>query len=92
ALSELPTAAALIAWLLVSHHRLPLPQEDALCNNQREVGHASLEELLARITPAWGYENRFDEYNALLPKCFEFPLGLLSNSSTWLTELKRRAK
>ncbi|PCE67290.1 type I-F CRISPR-associated helicase Cas3f [Salinivibrio sp. YCSC6] len=92
ALSELPTAAALIAWLIVSHHRLPLPKEDALCNNQREVGNASLEELLARITPAWGYENRFDEYNALLPKCFEFPLGLLSNSSTWLTELKRRAK
>ncbi|OOE50367.1 type I-F CRISPR-associated helicase Cas3f [Salinivibrio kushneri] len=92
ALSELPTAAALIAWLIVSHHRLPLPKEDALCNNQREVGNASLEELLARITPAWGYENRFDEYNALLPKCFEFPLGLLSNSSIWLAELKRRAK
>ena len=92
ALAELPTAAALIAWLIVSHHRLPLPKEEALCNNQRELGNASLEELLARITPAWGYENRFDEYNALLPKCFEFPLGLLSNSSIWLAELKRRAK
>lgn len=92
ALSELPTAAALIAWLIVSHHRLPVPKEDVLCNNQREVGNASLEELLARITPAWGYDNRFDEYNALLPKCFEFPLGLLSNSSIWLAELKHRAK
>ncbi|MGL5666252.1 MAG: type I-F CRISPR-associated helicase Cas3f [Shewanella sp.] len=92
ALAELPTAAGLIAWLIVSHHRLPLPKEAGLCNDQREVGNASLEELLARITPAWGYENRFDEYNALLPKCFEFPLGLLSNSPIWLTELKRRAK
>lgn len=91
-LAELPTAAGLIAWLIVSHHRLPLPKEADLCNDQREVGNASLEELLARITPAWGYENRFDEYNALLPKCFEFPLGLLSNSPIWLTELKRRAK
>lgn len=92
ALAELPTAAGLIAWLIVSHHRLPLPKEAGLCNDQRAVGNASLEELLARITPAWGYENRFDEYNALLPKCFEFPLGLLSNSPIWLTELKRRAK
>lgn len=92
ALAELPTAAGLIAWLIVSHHRLPLPKEAGLCNDQREVVNASLEELLARITPAWGYENRFDEYNALLPKCFEFPLGLLSNSPIWLTELKRRAK
>ncbi|MCR9421558.1 type I-F CRISPR-associated helicase Cas3f [Vibrio sp. RM-69-4] len=92
ALAELPTAAALIAWLIVSHHRLPLPKEKDLCDRQREVDNSSLADLLARITPAWGYENRFDEYNALLPKCFEFPLGLLSNSSIWLAELKRRAK
>lgn len=92
ALADLPTAAALIAWLIVSHHRLPLPKEEGLCNNQREASNVSLEELLARITPAWGYENRFDEYQALLPKCFDFPLGLLSNSLIWLAELKRRAK
>lgn len=92
ALAELPTAAGLIAWLIVSHHRLPLPKEPDLCLQQREKSNASLAELLASITPAWGYENRFDEYNALLPKCFEFPLGLLSNSPIWLTELKRRAK
>lgn len=92
ALAELPIAAALIAWLIVSHHRLPLPKEKDLCEKQRDVDNSSLADLLARITPAWGYENRFDEYNALLPKCFEFPLGLLSNSSIWLAELKRRAK
>lgn len=92
AFAELPIAAALIAWLIVSHHRLPLPKEKELCDKQREVDNSSLADLLARITPAWGYENRFDEYNALLPKCFEFPLGLLSNSSIWLADLKRRAK
>lgn len=92
ALAELPTAAALIAWLVVSHHRLPLPKEQELCKQQREKSNASLSDLLAKITPAWGYENRFDEYNALLPKCFEFPLGLLSDSSVWLAELKLRAK
>jgi CRISPR-associated endonuclease/helicase Cas3 len=92
ALAELPTAAAMIAWLIVSHHRLPLPKDKELCNKQRQVHNSSLADLLARITPAWGYENRFDEYNLLLPKCFEFPLGLLSNSASWLTELQRRAK
>lgn len=92
ALAELPTAASLIAWLIVSHHRLPLPKEKDVCDQQREVDNSSLADLLARITPAWGYENRFDEYNLLLPKCFEFPLGLLSNSSIWLAELKRHAK
>lgn len=91
-LADLPTAAALIAWLIVSHHRLPLPKEKDLCDRQREVDNSSMADLLARITPEWGYENRFDDYNALLPKCFEFPLGLLSNSSIWLAELKRRAK
>lgn len=92
ALAELPTAAALIAWLIVSHHRLPLPKEKALCDKQREVDNSSLADLLARITSAWGYENRFDDYNVLLPKCFEFPLGLLSNSSIWLAELQLCAK
>ncbi|SFD38014.1 type I-F CRISPR-associated helicase Cas3f [Pragia fontium] len=92
ALAELPSAAALIAWLIVSHHRLPLPKEQELCKAQRENSNASLADLLAKITPSWGYENRFDEYNSLLPKCFEFPLGLLSNAQTWLAELKHRAK
>uniref|UniRef100_UPI003F587B4E hypothetical protein n=1 Tax=Vibrio cholerae TaxID=666 RepID=UPI003F587B4E len=71
---------------------MPLPKEKDLCDKQRQVDNSSLEDLLARITPAWGYENRFDEYNVLLPKCFEFPLGLLSNSLIWRAELKRRAK
>lgn len=91
-LSELPNAAALISWLIVSHHRLPLPKKEDMCRDQRENRNSSLGDLLARITSAWGYENRFDECNALLPKCFEFPLGLLSQSQTWLKALQRRAK
>ncbi|OXS02255.1 type I-F CRISPR-associated helicase Cas3f [Shewanella algae] len=91
-LSELPNAAALISWLIVSHHRLPLPKKEEMCREQRENHNSSLGDLLARITSAWGYENQFEDYNRLLPKCFEFPLGLLSQSQTWLTALQRRAK
>ncbi|MGL5250326.1 MAG: type I-F CRISPR-associated helicase Cas3f, partial [Enterovibrio sp.] len=92
ALAELPDAAAMIAWLIVSHHRLPLPKEQDLCKAQREKSNASLHDLLAKITPAWGYQNNGDQYNTLLPKCFAFPCGLLANSTVWLTELQRRAK
>jgi CRISPR-associated endonuclease/helicase Cas3 len=91
-LANLPTAAALISWLIVSHHRLPLPKEDRLCKQQREHTNTDLNSLLSKITADWGYENRFEDYQALLAKCFKFPSGLLSDSSHWLSELKRCAK
>ncbi|MCG6461312.1 type I-F CRISPR-associated helicase Cas3, partial [Vibrio parahaemolyticus] len=69
-LAELPTVASLISWLIVSHHRLPLPKEPKLCDNQRDKSNTSLADLLKRITQAWGYENQFDDYQKLLPKCF----------------------
>lgn len=91
-LTELPTAAALIAWLIVSHHRLPLPKDQNVCDLQREKSNCDLADLLSKITQAWGYENQFEDYRNLLPKCLEFPFGLLSNSKNWLSELQRRAK
>ncbi|MGR5205465.1 type I-F CRISPR-associated helicase Cas3f [Vibrio sp. PNB23_22_7] len=90
-LAELPQAAGLIAWLVVSHHRLPLPKEETRCNQQREKSNQNVMDLLARITQEWGYENRFDEYSTLLSQCFEFPNGLLSNAKTWLSSLQYRA-
>ncbi|MGL5108803.1 MAG: type I-F CRISPR-associated helicase Cas3f [Vibrio ordalii] len=91
-LVELPNAASLIIWLIVSHHRLPLPKDKELCNRQRERSNTSLTDFLSKITQAWGYENRFDDYSILLSKCFEFPQGLVSNSKHWTTQLQRRAK
>ncbi|EGR3029539.1 type I-F CRISPR-associated helicase Cas3 [Vibrio parahaemolyticus] len=91
-LAELPTVASLISWLIVSHHRLPLPKEPKLCDNQRDKSNTSLADLLKRITQAWGYENQFDDYQKLLPKCFSFPLGLLSDSSIWNQQIQKRAK
>ncbi|MFA0180899.1 hypothetical protein BCU22_022230 (plasmid) [Vibrio cyclitrophicus] len=49
-------------------------------------------DLLKRITQAWGYENQFDDYQKLLPKCFSFPLGLLSDSSICNQQIQKRAK
>ncbi|MFV0576522.1 MAG: type I-F CRISPR-associated helicase Cas3f [Vibrio sp.] len=91
-LSGLPTAASLIIWLIVSHHRLPLPKDKDLCQHQRDKRNVSFSELLKNISQAWGYENRFEDYELLLPKCFDFPNGFLSESNIWTSQLKLKAK
>lgn len=87
-LAKLPVAASLIAWLIVSHHRLPVIDDD-----WRDVPAESIQQMLKRITQQWGYENRRDEeqYQARLNKCLEFPGGLPSRSKPWLKQIKKWA-
>ncbi|MFT4927764.1 MAG: CRISPR-associated endonuclease/helicase Cas3, partial [Phenylobacterium sp.] len=87
-LTDLPPMAKLVAWLIVSHHRLPL------CNDtDRYKGECteSMDQILRLITKEWGYENRFDEqeYQARLNACFQFPKGLISQSKPWLKQIKK---
>jgi CRISPR-associated endonuclease/helicase Cas3 len=95
-LSDLPPAAKLLSWLIVSHHRLPLPQENqkALRTSWIGIKADSIDLTLSRITKEWGYENRFDEeeYQSRLSHCFEFPNGLISASKPWLMQVKKWAK
>ena len=90
-LSHLPDAASLISWLIVSHHRLPLPQEKEECKNLRDKTNGTLQELLTRIEASWGYENRYDDFEKLKKQCFAFPQGLLSKSDPWRKQLQHRA-
>ena len=94
-LHQLPDAAKLVAWLIVSHHRLP-----NFSYSQKEtrkgwlgVESSNLETLLKRITQEWGYENKQDEqeYKRRVQYCFEFPNGLLTESKEWLKQVKRWA-
>jgi CRISPR-associated endonuclease/helicase Cas3 len=87
-LDSLPPTAQLVAWLIVSHHRLPLPP---VPDSFRMEKAESLSQLLKRIEQNWGYENRHDEaeYQKRLAKCFRFPNGLLTNSNSWLSQIKR---
>jgi CRISPR-associated endonuclease/helicase Cas3 len=89
-LKDLPDVAALISWLIISHHRLPLPKDKQQCDNLQGLENDSIQSLLNRVTKEWGYENRFDEqqYQKMLSQCFEFPLGLLSSSAAWVTKLQ----
>lgn len=81
-LAELPDIAKLIAWLVVSHHKLPVDPHN-LYNGST---CSSLDGLLKLIDQGWGYENdTIDDVSF----CLEFPHGLLTNSSKWLSQLKR---
>ncbi|WP_208111442.1 CRISPR-associated endonuclease Cas3'' [Marinomonas balearica] len=90
-LGSLPPLAQLVAWLVVSHHRLPLPPNQ---NDYKAEKAESIEQMLNRIQQTWGYENRYDEaeYAQRVKKCFQFPKGRLSQSSQWFSKLKRWSK
>jgi len=91
-LSTLPPIATLVAWLIVSHHLLPLPsQKKDECNKYRSSQEQSIKSVLGQVTKAWGYENNYDEsdYQKRLKDCFSFPHGLVSNSIPWLKQVKK---
>ena len=88
---DLPDAASVLLWLVLSHHRLPKPETTSKFGDQT---NETPQRLLARISQQWGYENHFDdaEFHQRLPDCFIFPQGLLSQSSNWLKALSHRAR
>ncbi|WP_298623871.1 type I-F CRISPR-associated helicase Cas3f [uncultured Legionella sp.] len=88
-LRNLPPLAGLLAWLIVSHHKLPIDFTD----DCREEPAGNLNEILKYIVQAWGYENRRDEYfyKTKLQQCLTFPAGLPSQSQRWLTQVKKWA-
>ncbi|WGO83051.1 type I-F CRISPR-associated helicase Cas3f [Arsenophonus apicola] len=92
-LTHLPDAASLLSWLIVSHHRLPSLRVDKEINNLKDHTSDTIAQLLQRLKQNWGYENRQDEkeYQQRVSQCFEFPQGLLSQSSAWLTALSSAA-
>lgn len=90
-LSKLPPIAKLIAWLVVSHHRLPLNVEPKFISRIKAEELKNIDDVLCRITQQWSYENRYDEseYQKRLKQCFEFPEGLLIRSKPWLSQVKK---
>lgn len=87
-LADLPPAASLLAWLVVTHHRLPLTYDD-----WREQPAETVAILLNRISQEWGYENRRDalSFEKRVSHCFSFPNGLPSQSKPWLKQIKKWA-
>lgn len=91
ALENLPPLAQLVAWLIVSHHRLPNLKDEAELKSFTAEPAETLEDLFYFIHADWGYQNKFNEkeYQQRLKQCFEFPEGLLSQSQTWTKEIQK---
>jgi CRISPR-associated endonuclease/helicase Cas3 len=86
-LYELPNAASVLAWLIVSHHRLPTIEKTA------SKPAEDFSSVFRRIRQDWSYENSYDSdvFKKNLPRCFEYPKGLPSDSPSWLKECKKQA-
>ncbi len=86
-LYELPNAASVLAWLIVSHHRLPITEKTA--GKPAE----DFSSVFRRIRQDWGYENSYDAdtFKKNLPRCFDYQKGLPSDSPSWLNECKKQA-
>ncbi|WP_446810786.1 type I-F CRISPR-associated helicase Cas3f [Methylomonas sp. 2BW1-5-20] len=88
-MADLPDAAGLIAWLIVTHHKLPDFKTKDTAKAWQDEPAPNLRKTLAYITADWGYSNESDTDR--LNQCFEFPHGLLRQSASWLTQLKTAA-
>ena len=90
-LGELPPIAQLIAWLIVTHHKLPtknIKASDGLTLKPL----TSYEELAKEIKSSFGYTNGEDErdYQKLLNQCFSYQ-QIPAQSSLWLQQVKQKA-
>ncbi|MFY9367867.1 MAG: type I-F CRISPR-associated helicase Cas3f [Desulfomonilia bacterium] len=93
-LSGLPVAASLIAWLVLSHHKLPIPSLfDIDSKHYNYCPLATYDELLDIITQQWGYENNWEEneasFSRTLAHFLDFPYGLPCQSGVWLKNAKK---
>lgn len=88
-LANFSDAALLLIWIILSHHRLPFLQDNDKLNNEQNSENKNLLALLLKIEADWGYENRYDdkEFQERLSECFQFPQGLLTDSTIWLDKL-----
>lgn len=84
--ANLPPIAQMVAWLIVSHHRLPNFKGDDPAKYSEEY-RPQLKDILATITAEWGYQDLSDETR--LNACFDFPQGLLNNAVEWQHSLKK---
>lgn len=95
-LSNMPPMAQIVLWLILTHHRLPVPggKFDEVRSEWNGVIADSLDRTLKRLKRDWGYENRRDEsdYAERFNQCFQFPNGLLSQSKPWAAQLKKWAR
>ncbi len=81
-LKNLPPVASMVAWLILTHHKLPVLKEGY---KDKEI---NLSELFDHISPSWGYENKKEE--VAFTEWFKYA-ELPSKSVDWQQEMKSHA-
>lgn len=77
--------AQLIAWLILSHHRLPVQQGQIIFNN-KVLGH-----LPNSFLPPWNSSKIDISDKKTIDKCWQFPNGLPFGSADWQKRVSRVA-
>jgi CRISPR-associated endonuclease/helicase Cas3 len=87
-LSQLPTAASLIAWLIVSHHRLPAIEQFKGETLQ------DFKVLFSQINQNWGYENKGDnvQFQNDIKCCFKFSNDFPDGPGIWMQFAQKNAR
>lgn len=81
---SLPNAAIAVAWLIVTHHRLPIKETDI------SKTPPNLQKMTGLISEAWGYCHDYDEEQ--LERCFRSPNNQYPlHSTAWLKAVKKQA-
>ena len=96
-MATLPDFASVVAWLIVSHHRLPVHPSYGEDGEQLRIGRvatlntASLPPLPAGITAAWNEIDAPNDLDIITPY-WEFPHGLPLQSEAWKKRARRLAR
>ncbi len=80
--AKLPPFAHLVGWLVLSHHRLPLP-------NLEGVSDLALTAIWTELDASWAHSNNAAMANA--QDCWTFSGGLPTQSRTWQARVRALA-
>ena len=90
-LHELPPLATMIAWLILTHHRMPSPKEKGRYSKYRccPLPRDQIQKLLGVLKADFGYKNGISEVD--IKDCLTFADGSLRNSIPWIREVRKWA-
>lgn len=93
-LGPMPPVASMLAWIILSHHRLPYIEDDNTRNGYQSDGVYSFQQMIERICSSWGYSRRCsnEDERKKEKQCFSFRQGLLwDDGLLWQKALKKWA-
>ncbi|MBA5248734.1 MAG: type I-F CRISPR-associated helicase Cas3 [Gammaproteobacteria bacterium] len=87
-LATMPAVGKMIAWLVFTHHLLPMDTKENIKANQWADCHYDFQQTMNLFDEQWGYA-KVNQENLI--DCFEFD-ELLSKSNKWQSQVKRWAR